>query len=86
MSNDIPQVEDEIEEHKSYLTEWIDGMSKLTVPESRKGVTDRFSRDCKTLIDDVDKNEMPTMADLVDYSDRRNSLEIQYLNLRSGLA
>ncbi len=81
MSDKSNPVENEIEDHKSDLITWVNKVTSLTIPESRKGVADRFVRDCNILTTDLDEKEKPTMADLVDFTDRRNSLEIQFLNI-----
>lgn len=85
MSDENPQVADEIEDHKDDLNKWIVTLETLPIPESRQGTVSRFVRDCKTLISDLDSNEIPNVSDLVDFTDRRNSLEIQYFNITNDL-
>lgn len=77
--------EDEIDAHRKDLNMWTVVLETLTIPESRQGTVNRFVRDCNTLLSDMDENETPGMADLVDFTDRRNSLEIQYLNITNDL-
>jgi len=81
MSEENPQVEDELEDHKSDLSMWVLAMDTLTIPENSKGIAARFKQDCQHLIDYIDEKDTPTSSDLVDFTDRRNSLEIQYLNI-----
>jgi hypothetical protein len=85
MSEENPQVEDEIEDHKSDLSSWILAMEVLTIPVNSQGVVDRFVRDCKTLIDDLDSKDIVKCSDLVDFTDTRNSLEIRYINITNSL-
>lgn len=85
MSDEHHHVENEIEDHKSDLEKWITDIRKLSVPESRQGVVDRFVRDCDILKSDLEEKETPQSADLVDFTDRRNSLEIQYHHIVSDL-
>ena len=85
MTDVPPHVQDEIEDHKADLDKWINNIAELPCAESRKGVSERFVRDCKILKEDLDAKETPTAADLVDFTDRHNSLEIQYINITSDL-
>ena len=85
MSDSENFVENEIEDHKADLDKWIVAVETLPAPDSLKGVVERFIRDCKTLKSDMDSNETPQCADLVDFTDRRNSLEIQYVNISTDL-
>ncbi len=86
MSEEHPHVENELEDHKTEITTWISSVSILPIPPSRKGVIERFIRDCQTLITDCSGNQEPSAADLCDLHDRKNSLEIQYLNITEDLA
>lgn len=74
-------VDNEIAEHVDHLNNWISRVGSLTVSESNKGVIDRFIKDCNTLIVYVNEKEDPSMSDLVDFTDRRNSLGIQFDNI-----
>lgn len=76
-SEEQPFVDNEIDDHKTDLNTWISSVSDMTVPDSRKKVAERFVRDCKTLLEDLD-SESVSAADLCDFNDRRNSLEVQY--------
>jgi hypothetical protein len=75
-------VNDELNEHLENLRNWTTAVASLNVPTSHLNVTQRFARDCQTLISDIedDTKEVST-ADLCDFTERRNSLEIQYHNL-----
>lgn len=84
MSEENPIVEDEIEDHKNDLNMWMLAMNTLDIPENSKGVVDRFKQDCNQLLKYIDEKETPTTSDLVDYTDRRNSLEIQYINITNS--
>lgn len=77
-------VDEEIQSHKVDLNAWINEVSALETTESRKNVINRFIRDCRTLISDLDENVVVGSADLVDFCDRHNSLETQYLNISDG--
>ena len=85
MSEENPQVEDEIEDHKSDLNMWILVMEALTIPVNSQGVVDRFVRDCRTLISDLDSKDIIKCSDLVDFTDTRNSLEIRFINITNSL-
>ena len=85
MSEERPLVENELVDHKTELTEWINEINKLTIPSSHKRVTERFIRDCETLKTDMDTDSIPSSVDLCDFTDRKNSLEIQYINLIQDL-
>jgi len=86
MKEEKPSVENEIDDHKNDLDTWIGSITAQTIPQSMKGVTDRFVRDCNILKNDLDEKDTPTMSDLVDFTDRRNSLEIQYIHITSDLS
>jgi len=81
MSNDSTLLGDEIDTHKANLATWAESVKSLPVTESKKGVHDRFVRDCETLVADLDKTEAPSSADLCDFGDTANSLEIRYHQL-----
>ena len=85
MSTERSLVETEIEEHIAYLQEWTVSLHGQTIPTSQKGVVERFIRDCNTLQEDLN-NGNPLSADLVDFNDRRCSLEIQYHHILSDIA
>jgi hypothetical protein len=92
MIDSIPQVEesnhvdDELNGHREDLTKWVDKVSTMTVPLSHTNVTQRFVRDCQTMLTDInDENREVTAADLCDFSDRHNSLEIQYVSITEEL-
>lgn len=85
MSEENPLVEDEIADHKADLNMWILAMETLIIPSNSQGVVDRFIRDCKTLISDLDSKEIIKCSDLVDFTDTRNSLEIRYINITNSL-
>lgn len=74
-------VEDEIQGHIVDLDHWIREAATLSVSRSRANVVERFARDCETLKTDMDKSDTPSAHDMVDFSDRRNSLEIQFHHL-----
>jgi hypothetical protein len=78
MTDDSPMLDSEIDAHKTNINGWIEGISKLSVPESRKGVNERFVRDCKTLLKDLNETTLPSSADLVDFEDAHNGLEVRY--------
>lgn len=81
-----PSVENEFDGHKTELQEMISTAEKLTVPNTHKNVVARFVRDCQTLISDLDAEDTPSAADLSDYDNRKNSMEIQYHNLTEDIA
>lgn len=85
MSEEQPLMEDELDERKDEINKWIISLSTLEIPESRKSVIDRFIRDCRQFLNDIDSVETPTSADLVDFTDRHNSFEIQYFNITNEL-
>lgn len=85
MSDDQYRVEDEINDRKSDIDGWVNSLGTMTIPKSRTGVTDRFIRDCKILITDMYNKETPHAEDLDDFSDRFNSLEIQYFNITESI-
>lgn len=71
----------EIAEHLSILDGWIGEITTIPVTESRRGVNERFVQDCRHLKSYLTGVESPSAADLCDFGDRRNSLEIQYNNI-----
>lgn len=85
MAREKSFVDNEIQTHKNDLNTWIGDIGTHAIPDSKKGVTDRFVRDCKTLVTDLESSDIPSRPDLVDFTDRRNSLEIQYTNLKEDL-
>lgn len=85
MSEEHPHVKNELADHKTEITSWISSVSTLPVPTSRKGVVERFIRDCQTLITDCSEAQEPSAADLCDFTDRKNSLEIQFINISEDL-
>lgn len=78
-------VQEELNDHKSQLNDWISSMESRNVPTNQQGVVNRFVRDCRTLITDIDTTEIARTADLIDFTDRCNSLEIQFNNLNNDL-
>lgn len=74
-------VDSEIADHQAVLDGWIGEVATMTVPKGRKGVNDRFVQDCQQLKNYLSQAESPSTADLCDFEDRRNSLEIQYNNI-----
>lgn len=78
-----PFIDEELGDHKTDLQSWIEDVSKMQVTESRKKVVERFQRDCKTLLQDLDCDSV-SAADLSDFNDRRNSLEVQYHAIREA--
>jgi hypothetical protein len=85
MSQDRSLVESEIQDYLTNIGEWIAKVQGVPVQESYKGVIDRFVRDCSNFRSDVEEKESPSSPDLVDFTDRHNSLEIQYHNILSDL-
>ncbi len=81
-TNDL--VAGEIEDHRIAAEELISSINAITIPTSRKGTAERFVRDWRNLIADLDSGE-PSSHDLTDFTDRRASLEIQFLNFTSDL-
>jgi hypothetical protein len=80
-TEDTSLVSGEIDNHKQNINNWADTIQNQKVPESRKGVNDRFVRDCKQLVAYLDESDSPSSADLVDFEDRHNSLEVQFHQL-----
>ena len=71
----------EFEAHVAQVKSWSDTVRALSVRESRKQTAERFCRDCQIFIDDVEATSEPSLADINDLCDRRNSLEVQYLKI-----
>jgi hypothetical protein len=74
-------VSDEIDDHKTEVNEWISKIQTLEIPTNRKGVSDRFVRDCQTLLTDLDGGKAPSSADLCDFDDARRSLEVRFASI-----
>lgn len=81
MATKASHVDNEITEHKSNLNQWIKNVSDLPKTDSCKGVHNRFIRDCQTLVNDMNETPSPSSADLIDFTDRANSLEVQHSQL-----
>ena len=85
MADDRTLVENELNDHKIELNEWVAGAKSFNAPDSHKRVLERFIRDCETLKTDMEKDSVVSSVDLCDFTDRKNSLEIQYINLKQDL-
>lgn len=86
MSDPIDFVSEELAGHKAALDQWINDVNELVVSDSKKRVNERFVSDCHSLKTYIDKCEVISTPDLCDFTDRRNSLEIQYENIMQGKA
>jgi hypothetical protein len=78
-------VANEIDDHKTEVSKLVTDVAGFTVPASHKGTVDRFVRDCTTLLSDLNSADSPSAADLCDFVDRKNSLEVQYNNIEEDL-
>ncbi len=87
MSEEDPKslVAEECDNYIKTANDWIEKIENSNVIESRKGVAERFVRDCKILIEDIDKNETPSSADVVDFQDKFDSMEVRYQNIISNI-
>lgn len=81
ITEDKHLVNDEINDHKVELNQWVEKVKDLPVPANRQKVCERFMRDCQTLLTDLDGANPPSCADLCDFDDRRRSLEVQFHNI-----
>lgn len=81
MTTKKPAVHIELDDYKSEIRGWTESLSAKKYRSDYTGVVSRFLRDCNVLMDDLHKSTKPETADLVDFNDRKNSLEIQYLKL-----
>ena len=86
MDANFDPVEQELEGHRVDVQEWKKSLSEKEIPESQKGVVDRFKRDCDTLDSDLPVSSQVSANDLCDFVERRNSLEIQYHNILKSLS
>ena len=83
MQNSPSLVEQEIQGYITNLDAWILDVSNMKTLASCNGVKVRFAIECHMLKAYLEAADVPSSADLVDFSDRHNSLQIQYQNLVS---
>lgn len=86
MAEERSFIEEEIEEHRDEVRKIMGTCLKTAFPTTRRNVADRFVRDCRTFLRDIDKNPTPFSDDLTDYHHRRTGLESQYLGITGDIA
>jgi hypothetical protein len=82
----IDPVEEELISHRTHLESWTCDLDTKFIPDSQKSVVERFKRDCMVLHTDVSTTEQVSTPDLNDFTDRHNSLEIQYHNILKSIS
>lgn len=85
MSEDRVTLETELKDYADNIDSWISAIAETPVDVSKKGVVERFVRDCQTLKADLYTSNSPSNEDLNDFTDRHASLDVQYNNLKTHL-
>lgn len=73
-------------EYKKAISSWVSQLRKAKFPESMSGTIERFKRDCDLLVSDINANHVFSVNDLVDFTNRHDSLEVQFHQLKSHLS
>lgn len=81
MTTKKPAVDIELSDYKHEIKTWVESIKSKKYRLDYESVVNRFLRDCETLVSDMHQATKPETADLCDFTDRKNSLEIQYLKL-----
>ena len=84
MSKKTDHIQNELDSHILSVTSYVDTVKGLKLLKTDKGVSERFLRDCDNTLSDLKKAKSPTQADLVDFTNICNSLEIRTRLIKNG--
>lgn len=82
MAEEVSLVEAEINGHVTGIDSFVEAIKSLDADPDYNNVVKRFVRDCEILKTDMFESSEPSNCDLVDFSDRYNSLEVQFHNIK----